>query len=110
MNFKNNELLMLGGAFILGVFVDRYMNHRDIVTGEVKEGLPDVETVGIIGGVFFGIVILLTLSLFLFHEFGWFSWPWHTIFKRTPPPEPSRGRARAIKASTSPDIYDPSKE
>ena len=41
MNFKNNELLMLGGAFILGVFVDRYMNHRDIVTGEVKEGLPD---------------------------------------------------------------------
>ena len=39
MNFKNNELLMLGGAFILGVFVDRYMNHRDIVTGEVKEGV-----------------------------------------------------------------------
>ena len=39
MNFKNNELLMLGGAFILGVFVDRYMNHRDIVTGKVKEGV-----------------------------------------------------------------------
>jgi hypothetical protein len=39
MNFKNNELLMLGGAFILGVVMDRYMNHRDIVTGEVKEGV-----------------------------------------------------------------------
>ena len=61
MNFKNNELLMLGGAFILGVFVDRYMNHRDIVTGEVKEGLNDFETVEIIVGVFFGLVILANI-------------------------------------------------
>jgi hypothetical protein len=84
MNFKNNELLMLGGAFILGVFVDRYMNHRDIVTGEVKEGLPDVETVGIIGGVCIGIVLLLTLSLVLFHEFGWFYLFWFKLVGRSP--------------------------
>ena len=84
MNFKNNELLMLGIAFILGVFMDRYMNHRDIVTGEVKEGLNDVETVGAIVGGFIGILILLALSLILFYEWGWFYWFWYTRVGRTP--------------------------
>ena len=84
MNFKNNELLMLCIAFILGVFMDRYMNHRDIVTGEVKEGLNDVETVGAIVGGFIGILILLALSLILFYELGWFYWFWYKIMGRTP--------------------------
>ena len=94
MNFKNNELLMLGIAFILGVFVDRYMNHRDVVTGEVKEGLNDVDTVGAIVGGIIGILILLALSQFLFNELGWFYWFWYTIMGRTPSTD------KAIRANT----------
>ena len=71
MNFKNNELLMLGIAFILGVFVDRYMNHRDVVTGEVKEGnnidLDDFGSAIVMVIIVVLVVLLLVVIVMTMH-------------------------------------------
>ena len=60
MGLNAQQCVYLVLAFATGFAVNRYMNHQDIITGDVKEGMTTEDTL-----IFVGMLVAVAIAWFL---------------------------------------------